>query len=96
MFSDEFRETCHPAVFASFATMEESHELTTEPMEIFKGKILHIGTGLIAEQKQQLMSMVREKTGAFAWDYLDMRGIHPDTCIHHIYMNEEMGPIWKP
>lgn len=39
------------------------------------------------------MSMVREQTGAFAWDYLDIRGIHPDTCIHHIYTNEEMGPV---
>lgn len=51
VFSDEFQETCHAAIFTSFATTEESHELTIESMEIFEGKIVHIGTGLTAEQR---------------------------------------------
>lgn len=88
MFSDEFQETFHPFVFTSFAVTEESHEPNTESVEIFEGKILHIGTGLTAEQWHQLMSMIFQETGSFAWDYLDMRGIHPHTCIHHIYTNE--------
>ena len=93
MFSDEFQETFHPFVFTSFAVKEESHEPNIESVEIFEGKILHIGIGLTAEQKQNLMSMILEKTREFTWDYLDMRGINPDTCIHHIYTNEEMRPV---
>jgi len=27
---------------------------------------------------------------------LGMRGIHPNTCIHHIYTNEEMRPVRQP
>jgi len=52
VFSDEFQETCHLVVFTSFAAMGESHELTTEPVEIFERKILHISTGLTTEQRQ--------------------------------------------
>ena len=25
-----------------------------------------------------------------------MKGIHPDTCIHHIYMDRNMSPVRKP
>eukprot|EP00253_Pinus_taeda_P026557 PITA_26557 len=40
--------------------------------------------------------MVREQTREFTWDYLDMRGIHPDTYIHHIYTNEETRLVQQP
>lgn len=42
------------------------------------------------------MSMIHEQIGAFAWYYLNMRGIHPDTCMHHIYTNEEMTSVRQP
>jgi hypothetical protein len=25
-----------------------------------------------------------------------MKGIHPDTCIHHIYTNEQIRPVRQP
>ena len=31
--------------------------------------------------------------GAFAWEYKDMHGIHPDVCIHHIYTQEDAKPV---
>ena len=80
-------------MFAYSAVIEESHELATEPVEITEGRTLHIGAELTTKQKQQLMDMICEQSGAFALDYLDMRDIHPDTCIHHIYSNEEMRPV---
>lgn len=40
--------------------------------------------------------MVQEKFGDFTWDYLDMKGMHPDTCIHQIYTNVDMRPIRRP
>ena len=33
---------------------------------------------------------------SFAWDYTNMSGIHPDTCTHHIYMEDNVRPIWQP
>ena len=34
--------------------------------------------------------------GEFAWEYTDMKGIHPDTCIHHIYIDANISPVRKP
>jgi hypothetical protein len=41
----------------------------------------------------------------FAWEYTDMKGIHLDTCIHHIYIHKyatlfrhpqrRMDPSWR-
>ena len=32
----------------------------------------------------------------FSWDYSDMKGIHPEMCIHHIYTKYDCRPIKKP
>lgn len=73
--------------------LESINEITTKCIKISDGKILYIGTELNTEQKKQLLSMVQEHSGAFTSDYLDMKGIHPDTCIHHIYTNYETKPL---
>ncbi len=40
--------------------------------------------------------MLKEHKVAFAWEYQDMRGIHPDTCTHHIYIKEGSCPVRHP
>jgi len=40
--------------------------------------------------------MIQRWFDAFAWDYTDMKGIHRDTCIHHIYANDQIRPIRHP
>jgi hypothetical protein len=55
------------------------------PYEISPGKFLHINFELDADQQEKLVNVLKEQLGAFAWEYTDMKGIHPDTCIHHIY-----------
>lgn len=67
--------------------LEENSEASVEPIEISIGKMLFIGTKLSTKQKQQVISMVQKNFGAFAWDYLDMKGIYLDMCTHHIYTN---------
>ena len=42
------------------------------------------------------MSILKEKSGAFAWEYKDMKGIHSDMCIHHIYTQYNMRHIRQP
>jgi hypothetical protein len=57
----------------------------TMPYEISPGKCLHINFGLVKDQKRQLVDILKEQSREFYWEYTDMKGIHPETCIHHIY-----------
>ena len=68
----------------------------TMPYEINPGNFLHINFGLDIDQQKQLVDILKEQLGAFAWEYTDMKGIHPDTCIHHIYIHGEVTPVRKP
>ena len=33
---------------------------------------------------------------SFCLDYIDMQGIHPNTCIHHIYIDDQIKPVRRP
>jgi hypothetical protein len=48
------------------------------------------------EQKTQVIEMLQRQFDAFAWDYADMKGIHPDTCTHHIYTNDQIRLLIYP
>ena len=75
--------------------IDESATSYIMPYEISLGKFLHINFGLDADQQKQSVNVLKEQSGAFAWEYTDMKGIHLDTCIHHIYTQEEVTPIRK-
>lgn len=47
-------------------------------------------------QQQKLTKVLQKQSRAFAWEYEDMQGIHPDTYIHHIYTQENAKPIRQP
>jgi hypothetical protein len=66
------------------------------PYEISPGKFLHINSGLDADQQKQLVSILNKQSGEFAWEYTDMKGIHHETCIHHIYTQGKMTLVRKP
>ena len=57
---------------------------------------MHINTRLSENQQAQLLQVLKKQARAFAWEYNDMKGIHPDTCIHHIYMDPNISPIRQP
>jgi hypothetical protein len=57
---------------------------------------LYINSSLEPEQKTQVIEMLQRQFDAFAWDYADMKGIHPDTCTHHIYTNDQIRPVRQP
>ena len=42
------------------------------------------------------MNMLQKHVYVFAWEYIDMIGINPNTCMHHIYIQENVRPIRKP
>jgi hypothetical protein len=75
--------------------IDDSATSYTMPYKISPGKFLHINFGLDADQQKKLISVLKEQSGAFAWEYTDMKGIHPDTFIHHIYTQGEVTPVRK-
>ena len=81
-----------PCVF----TIEEHIGPYTIPYEVGLEKFLHINTGLSENQQAQLLKVLKKQAGEFAWEYTNMKGIHPDTYIHHIYMDPSMSPVGKP
>jgi hypothetical protein len=65
-------------------------------IEIFPGKTLNVNENLEELQKNQLIEILQKHSSAFAWEYTDMRGIDPKTCIHHIYIEQNARPVRQP
>ena len=66
------------------------------PCEVGLENFLHINAGLSENQQAQLLKVLKKQVGEFAWEYIDMKGIHPYTCIHHIYMDPNISPVRQP
>ena len=99
IFGDEVQENMALSTFVNtpcvFA-IEEHMGSYTMPCEVSPGKVLHINAGLTESQQEQLLKVLKIQSGSFTWEYTDMKGIHPDTCIHHIYMDSSISPIRQP
>lgn len=68
----------------------------SKTIEIELGKTLNINKNLTADQEQKLVQLLRKYKESFARDYPDMKGIDPQSCIHHIYTKKDVKPIRKP
>jgi len=62
-------------------------------VEIYPGKNLNINAKLDPSQQKQFIKMLKKHSLTFAWDYIDMKGIHPNLCTHHICIKEDSIPI---
>ena len=98
IFSFEFQQTWHPDItqLYNLSPASSDKEETNELDDISLGKPLYINSSLEPEQKTQVIEMLQRQFDAFAWDYADMKGIHPDTCTHHIYTNDQIRPVRQP
>jgi hypothetical protein len=56
--------------------------------EIKPGNTLNINPDLSSAETRHLMKLLIEHKEAFAWDYMDMKGISSELCTHHIYIKE--------
>eukprot|EP00253_Pinus_taeda_P007704 PITA_07704 len=77
----------------SLYSMEEFGSST---IKVFLGKTLNINKNLEKSQQEELTKILQKHSTAFAWEYTDMKGIDPKTCIHHIYIEENSRPIRQP
>ena len=99
IFNDEFQERSEsfsqipPSMIL---TIDEHSEHYAMPIEIGPSKTLYINSSLSMDQQDQLIKVLKEQSGAFAWEYTDMKGIHPDTYVHHIYIEADTPPVRQP
>lgn len=68
----------------------------SQEMEILLGHTLNINPHLSTTQLHELIAMLRDYKVVFAWAYQDMCGIHPNTCIHHMYIEEGSHLVRQP
>ena len=69
---------------------------TIREVEIEPGKTLKIGSTLSMQQIEMFTLVLNKHKTAFAWDYSDMKGLHPKLCTHHIYTKYNCTPLRKP
>ena len=96
IFSEEYQTHYDPSTSTStyvIFSIDEQHESHAIPFEISPGKLLHINSRLTLEQQEKLVKILQEQSGAFAWEYSNMRGIHPKKIIHHIYIQYDTRPV---
>ena len=77
----------------SLYSMEEFGSST---IEIFPGRTLTINKNLGKLQQEELIKTLQKHSAAFVWEYTDMKGINPKTCIHHIYIEENFRHVRQP
>ena len=98
-FQDEYQESLDPSIWKDIPcifVVEESLKSYTIPCEVTPGKFLHVNAGLTKTQQEKLLKFLEKKIGAFASEYTDMKGIHPNTCVHHIYTDVKINPVRQP
>jgi hypothetical protein len=91
IFSLYFQENCDLNTFSSLQislVAIDMKESSTILIEISLGKFIYINSQLDSSKQKQLIKMLKKHIDAFAWRYQDMKGIHPDTCTHNIYIQE--------
>lgn len=63
------------------------------PIEIKPSKMLNINNNLDNHQQQRLNQVLQKYKKAFAREYSDMKGIDPQLCTHHIYIEKDVRTI---
>ncbi len=79
-----------------FKQLRTTPNIDTNPIEIESGKFLNVNPNLIAEKNQWLLQLLQKYSKEFTWDYVDMKGIHPNLCTHRIYLKDGCKPVRKP
>jgi hypothetical protein len=62
-------------------------------IEITPRIILNINANLNDQQHQKLIWILSKYQQDFSWEYSDMKGIDPQLCTHHIYIEKYSRPI---
>jgi hypothetical protein len=67
-----------------------------KPVEIAPGRVLNINANLNEQQQHKLIQILSKYQQDFSWEYSDMKGIDPQLCTHHIYIEKDAHPSDSP
>jgi len=70
--------------------------LRVKNMEFGPKRTLKINSSLSTSQEKELCSLLRNHLDAFAWNYKEMKGVHPSVCTHHNYIKEVYKSVRQP
>lgn len=73
--------------------MKTTSHTDNNPIKIEPEKYLKINSCLATKQNKLLLQMLQKYKKLFAWDYMDMKWIHPNLCTNHIYLKYGDNPI---
>jgi len=59
-------------------------------------RTLNISSSLSPSQEKELCNLLASHLDAFAWNYKEMKGVHPSVYTHHIYIKEDCKLVRKP
>ena len=62
-------------------------------VEIAPGRFMNINANLNDQQQQKLIQILSKYQQVFSWEYPNMKGIDPQLCTHHIYIEKYTRPI---
>ena len=94
---DQFQEKSNIEYLSSRQmSLYSMEEFGSSTIEIFPGRTLNINNNLDKLQQEKLIKTLQQHSVAYAWEYTDMKGISPKTCIYHIYIEENCKLIRQP
>lgn len=76
--------------------MRTTTNIGSSPFEIEFGKFLNINPNLTSKKNQLLLQLLEKYKKAFAWEYMDMKGIHLNLCNHRIYLKDGCKLVRHP
>ena len=95
-----FQENCTiNSLQTSFEAIFPVNSITnsqSKVIHISPGRNINAGSNLQSSHEEQVISRLKKYSKYFSWDYTYIHGIHPKTCIHHIYTNENIKPVRQP
>jgi len=73
--------------------MRTTLNISSSSIGIESGKFLNVNPNLTAEQNQWLLQLLWKYKKELSWDYMDMKGIHPNLCTYRIYLKDGYKPV---
>ncbi|ONK72699.1 uncharacterized protein A4U43_C04F22200 [Asparagus officinalis] len=56
-------------------------------------KPIFISDSLLPDEKEELISLIREYIDVFAWNYEDMPGLNPNVAVHRLNIKTDVKPV---
>ena len=89
-----------PLVIEEGTNEPQKLELKPLPMELKYADLeeqeqcpVVISSLLSTSQEGSLLQILRENKQALGWKIIDLKGINPEVCTHHIYLEEEAKSV---